>query len=49
MGCVMGFEQCSDSNPCVLHSTWVDVRENFSKVFKQKSLADLDYKDIYKF
>ena len=49
MGCVMGFNQCSDSNPCVLHSTWVNVRENFSKVFEQKSLADLDYKDIYKF
>jgi Rrf2 family protein len=25
-GCVLGFEQCSDENPCVMHNFWADIR-----------------------
>lgn len=42
-GCVLGFEECSCENPCVMHSTWVKVREEFMSVFTGKTLADLDF------
>jgi Rrf2 family protein len=48
-GCVLGFEKCSDENPCVMHQTWVSVRETFVNVFETKSLADLDFNDISKY
>jgi len=48
-GCVLGFDECSDDNPCIMHNTWVAVREEFSKVFRNKTLADLNFDDINKF
>jgi len=42
-GCVLGFEECSCENPCIMHSTWVKVREEFLEVFVNKTLADLDF------
>jgi Rrf2 family protein len=49
MGCVLGFDKCSDENPCVMHSKWAPVRNEFSKMFKNKSLNDLDFENINKF
>ena len=49
LGCVLGFEKCSNENPCVMHSTWKGVREEFIKVFQTKSLADLNFEDINKY
>lgn len=49
MGCVLGFDQCSDTNPCVMHSTWVDVREKFNETFQNKTLADFNLDEINKF
>jgi Rrf2 family transcriptional regulator, iron-sulfur cluster assembly transcription factor len=48
-GCVMGFEQCSEKNPCVMHSTWVKVRQEFISSFSSMSLDDLDFSKINKF
>jgi Rrf2 family protein len=48
-GCVLGFDECSDDNPCIMHNTWVAVREQFNNVFKNKTLADLKFNDINKF
>ncbi len=48
-GCVLGFDQCSDENPCIMHSSWVSVRDKFDEVFRNKSLSDLDYNEISKF
>lgn len=42
-GCVLGLENCSCDNPCVMHSTWIKVREEFMTVFTTKTLANLDY------
>ena len=47
--CVLGFDNCSDDNPCVMHSTWVEVRTTFVKAVENKSLADLDFKNINKY
>jgi Rrf2 family protein len=49
MGCVLGFDQCSDTNPCVMHSTWIDVREKFNETFQNKTLADFNFDEINKF
>lgn len=49
MGCVLGFNQCSDENPCVMHSTWTNVRHEFINTFQDKTLADFNYNDIHKY
>jgi len=47
-GCVLGFSHCSDTNPCVMHSAWVPVREEFAKVFYHTTLAELNFENIHK-
>lgn len=47
-GCVLGFNECSDENACVMHSTWVAIREKFVSVFEKSTLADLNFENIYK-
>ena len=48
-GCVLGFNQCSDKNPCLMHKQWIEVREKFVDTFNNKTLADLDFNSIHKF
>ncbi|HEY5591330.1 MAG TPA: Rrf2 family transcriptional regulator [Paludibacter sp.] len=48
-GCLLGFENCSDENPCALHTSLGPIRQEFFSVFTNKSLNDLDYKEINKF
>ncbi len=49
LGCVLGFEKCSDENPCVMHTSWVKVRDEFLGLMQNVSLADLNFNNIYKF
>ncbi|OJV37945.1 MAG: hypothetical protein BGO29_12675 [Bacteroidales bacterium 36-12] len=49
MGCVLGFCECSDENPCVMHSTWSPVRDEFLKVFNSKTISDMDIMTVSKF
>ncbi len=49
MGCILGFDKCSDDNPCVLHDSWVIIREEFISLFHGVSLADLNLQKINKF
>ena len=48
-GCLLGFENCSDEKPCALHSSLGSIREEFFRVFTQKSLKDMDYELIGKY
>lgn len=48
-GCVLGFNNCSDENPCVMHNSWVKVRSEFVNVFTKKSLIELDFSDKNKY
>ncbi|HET9570951.1 MAG TPA: Rrf2 family transcriptional regulator [Bacteroidales bacterium] len=48
-GCLLGFENCSDDKPCALHTSLGPIREEFFRVFTQKSLNDLDYNIIGKY
>jgi Rrf2 family protein len=47
-GCALGFEQCSEKNPCVMHSAWIKVRQEFISSFSSMSLEDLDFSKINK-
>jgi len=48
-GCLLGFENCSDENPCALHSSLGPIRQEFFRVFTKKTLNDLDYNEITKY
>jgi len=48
-GCVLGFCECSDENPCVMHNTWVEIREDFVRTFDQTTLGKLEYGKINKY
>ena len=48
-GCLLGFENCSDENPCALHSSLGSIRQEFFSVFTNKSLNDMEYNEISKY
>jgi len=48
-GCLLGFENCSDENPCALHSSLGSIRQEFFSIFTQKSLDDMEYIEITKY
>lgn len=49
LGCIMGFDHCSDENPCVMHKVWVKTKKPFLESFLTSSLAQLNFKGINKF
>ena len=40
--CILGFKDCSDANPCSLHSRWMDRREEIKSMLYDTTLADLE-------
>lgn len=44
-GCVLGFRDCDEDNPCPLHNHWKTVREEIKKVFSERTLAELVERD----
>ncbi len=48
-GCVLGFSKCSDENPCVMHPIWAEIRDQFTLIFRKKTLKDLNFNNIRKF
>ncbi len=40
-GCVLGFSECSGSNPCAVHDNWAGVRENLHFVLFGKNIEQL--------
>ena len=39
--CILGFKECPFNNTCVMHETWVEMRDNVLTILKSTSLADL--------
>ena len=37
-GCILGFEKCSDTQPCALHSQWAIIRQEMFEMFKKNTL-----------
>ena len=48
-GCVLGFDQCSCTNPCAMHDTWQHVRAHLNKVFRETRLSDMDFNKIVRY
>jgi len=40
-GCVLGLAECSEENPCPLHSSWKEVKVKLTEMLEQTTLADL--------
>lgn len=40
-GCVLGFEQCSDVNPCSLHLKWIPVRNELYSFLNKTTMDDV--------
>jgi len=38
--CILGFEECSDTNPCTIHNLWADKRQDILKMFENTTLED---------
>jgi len=48
LGCILGFDECSDDNPCALHKKWVEVRKQIVRLFQTTSIAEMAEKDVRK-
>lgn len=40
-GCILGFEDCSDENPCALHIKWTPLRNELLSFLKNTTMADV--------
>jgi len=49
LGCVLGFSECSDNNPCAFHAEWVQARATIIDSFQNTTLADLKLNENTKF
>ncbi|MDQ7055540.1 MAG: Rrf2 family transcriptional regulator [Persephonella sp.] len=38
--CILGFEECSDENPCTIHNLWADKRNQILNMFEKTTLED---------
>lgn len=48
-GCILGFSECSDNNPCAFHNHWASVRANILETLKGTKFNDLELERILKF
>ncbi|MGC8864484.1 MAG: RrF2 family transcriptional regulator [Bacteroidales bacterium] len=39
--CILGFENCSDTHPCALHTYWAEIRKQMQELFKVSTLSHL--------
>jgi Rrf2 family protein len=39
--CILGLQNCSDDNPCVMHNEWSKIKEQYIELLKQTTLEDL--------
>lgn len=47
-GCVLGFPGCSPDNPCPVHDSWGELRNQTYKMLNESNLEDLKEKTIRK-
>ena len=40
-GCVLGFDNCSDDNPCALHNEWLKVQKEIEFLFHKTTLKQI--------
>lgn len=49
LACVLGFERCSNENPCALHAIFQDVKNEFIRKANTIPLSQLDFSGINRF
>ncbi|MFV0391569.1 MAG: RrF2 family transcriptional regulator [Paludibacteraceae bacterium] len=49
LACVLGLEYCSSLNPCALHDTFKDVRDELVRIAKTLPLSKLEISTIGRF
>jgi Rrf2 family protein len=47
--CILGFDECSDNNPCALHFVWEKNKADFLKTLKTTTLSDLAKEKITRY
>lgn len=40
-GCVLGFDKCSDENPCTLHNKWAPIRDELINFLHKTTVYDV--------
>ncbi len=40
-GCILGWPECSEVNPCAMHHRWKAVRNSYLQMLKQTTIAEL--------
>jgi Rrf2 family protein len=40
-GCVLGFDECSDENPCALHEKWAPLRNELLAFLENTNMSDV--------
>ena len=48
-GCILGFDCCSDENPCSLHHAYAPIRDHFVDFLSTQTIADLKNSEVRKF
>jgi len=48
-GCILGFKECSDDNPCSLHNAWSPIKERIVTFLTTTTVAELKNNQILKF
>ena len=48
-GCILGFDDCSDENPCALHYFWEKNKDRIISMMRNTTLEDLTKVNITKF
>ncbi|MCK5856924.1 MAG: Rrf2 family transcriptional regulator [Bacteroidales bacterium] len=48
-GCIMGFGDCSDSNPCSLHENYAPIKEQLIHFLSTTTISELKSTNVLKF
>lgn len=40
-GCVLGFEECSTTDPCSMHNDWKTIRERIQSMLGKQDIAEM--------
>lgn len=44
--CILGLSECSDQNPCPIHTIWKGVKGEIKEIFSNKTLGQLEKDEV---
>jgi Rrf2 family protein len=48
-GCILGFGECSDNNPCSLHTKYAPIRNELIRFLSTTTISELKNREVLKF